>query len=152
MTPTELANAHKYYDAVYAAYGAPPPPDTAIQFILDAGLSDYGLAVKLSRSKWFVGSPIYRKHAPHLLRLAEPMLPEGETLDAETVRQAITQCWTDDTLSQFLRGRNGYRDSPEYKGKMETFAAAMAKPGVGRAAEAVRGGWTLAQFRRFLSR
>jgi hypothetical protein len=157
MTPEMLDKLREFYAPIYLAYGQPEPTEETLKFLYQKQISDYALMIRLSKSKRFKDSPLWNAQVPGIKKAAADYLGPDDELDDEFLRLAVVQSWDEDFLLHRLREREDFRWSPKFKEEEAALLAAyqeimgeIDQPMLAAVWEAVRGGWTRAQFARWL--
>lgn len=149
--------ARKYYNDIYQGYVGTNAPDAAIAHIMNSGLSDTGLMIRLSKSPKFKQGSIYQGRAAGLELRAKQLFGENWKADPELIRKAIVQNWDEATLVANLRKRPEYLRGPEFKkdeaGLLNVHMSIMGRPDDAARIgikEAVLGGWSDDQYAAYL--
>lgn len=102
----------------YISYTGKRPSAHQVQNYIQNGWSTYTLTQLLSKSPSFKNSPVYKQNAPQLNAALKDMLPQGTTVPAEILRQAIIHNWDATTVAAKVRQLPGYVNSNEFKGNV----------------------------------
>jgi hypothetical protein len=149
--------AKQYYNDIYQGYVGKNAPDEAIAHILNTGLSDTGLMIRLSKSPSFKKGTIYQGRAAGLILRARQVFGDQWKPDDDLIRKAIVQSWDEATYVANLRARPEYLKGPEFKkdeaGLLNVYQSIMGRPDDGARVgikEAVLGGWSADQYAAYL--
>jgi hypothetical protein len=149
--------AKQYYNDIYQGYVGKNAPDAAIAHILNSGLSDTGLMIRLSKSPNFKKGTIYQGRAAGLVLRAKQVFGENWKADDDLIRRAIVQSWDEATYVAKLRARPEYLKGPEFKkdeaALLNVHMSIMGRPDAAASTEikkAVLGGWSADQYAAYV--
>jgi hypothetical protein len=141
----------------YISFTGKRPSNNNVLAFINKGWSVYSLTVALSKTKDFIGSPIWNSRAPGYKDAAQNLLAPGEKPDQEMIRQAIVNNWDAGTFQYSLRQRPQYVKSNEFKGLTATmsnvFQTIYGTPDAGAVQtiqQATLAGWQPDQFASWL--
>lgn len=156
LTQNELSSMWTArYATVWEQYTGKVPTAADIVSTLKSGLSPYGLQTKLSQTKTFTSSPVYKSSAPGVQAVAQQVL--GGAAPDSFVRQAIALGWDQSTVAAQLRKLPQYLQGPEFQtnqAQMNTVYKQIYGAPDANAQQAIRetaaAGWTTDQFASYL--
>jgi hypothetical protein len=157
LTRSQFLSQQSQINDLYLSFIGKKATARQVAHILTSGMSSYQIKVQLSKSKGFIGSPVWRQNAPGYQSVWDQMYgPQGKPDDAE-IRYAIVNNLGGEGFAQRLRNRPDYVVSNEFKSNEATLAAVYTRiygvPGASGESvvkTAVLNGWNQDQFASYL--
>jgi hypothetical protein len=151
-----LSQQHQIND-LYLTFTGKKATPSQVAHILTTGMSTYQVKVQLSKTKAFVGSPVWRQDAPKAESVWAGIYGPESKPDQAVLRYAIVNNLYGDDLATVLRKRPDYVTSNEFKGTEATLSSVYTKifglPGASGEAvvkTAALNGWNQDQFASYL--
>lgn len=160
--PMRLSDYNQYWKQTYAdqffAYTGRQATPAEQKQILESAISTYTLANQLAEKPSFVGSPVYKQHAPALLADARSIMGNTFNPPKGMIAEAIAGNWDQATFEQTIRGLPSYKTSVEYKTNFanleQTFEGVYGNqpdPSIKKLLDqATTQGWSPAEFQSWL--
>ena len=157
LTRSQFLSQQSQINDIYLSFTGKKATPKQVAHILTTGMSTYQVKVQLSKTKSFVGSPVWRQNAPGYQSVWDTMYgPESKQDNAE-IRYAIVNNLGGEGFAQRLRQRPDYVTSNEFKGTEATLSSVYTKifglPGASGEAvvkTAALNGWNQDQFASYL--
>jgi hypothetical protein len=157
LTRSQFLREQSQVNDLYLSFTGKKATPKQVAHILTTGMSTYQIKAQLSKTKAFIGSPVWRQNAPGYQSVWDTMYgPDGKPDDAE-IRYAIVNNLGGEGFAQRLRQRADYVTSNEFKGNEATLSAVYSRiyglPGASGEAvvkTAVLNGWNQDQFASYL--
>jgi hypothetical protein len=157
LTRSQFLSAQSQLNDTFLSFTGKKGTVKQVAHFLSSGQSTYQLKLQLSKTKGFIGSPVWRQNAPGYQSVWDQMYgPQGKPDDAE-IRYAIVNNLGGEGFAQRLRQRPDYVKSNEFKGNEATLAAVYTRiygvPGASGenvVKTAVLNGWNQDQFASYL--
>jgi len=157
LTRSQFLSAQSQLNDTFLSFTGKKGTVKQVAHFLSSGQSTYQLKVQLSKTKGFVGSPVWRQHAPQAESVWSAIYGAETKPDQEVIRYAIVNNLYGDDLATVLRKRPDYVKSNEFKGQEATLAIVYTRiygvPGANGenvVKTAVLNGWNQDQFASYL--
>src|SRR5262245_23576629 len=157
LTRSQFLSTRDALTSWFVSYTGQRPSNRQVQTYILKGWNTYTLSVILSKGKNFKNSPIYKQFSNNYNAQLVTVLPPGQKVPLELVRQGAINHWDSTTLAVKLRKLPGYLASTEFKGNlatlMNTYSAIMGTPdanGLITIKDAALAGWSADQYASWL--
>lgn len=157
LTRSQFLREQSQVNDLYLSFTGKKATPKQVAHILTSGMSTYQVKSQLSKTKAFIGSPVWRQNAPGYQSVWDTMYGPGKNPDNKEIRYAIVNNLGGEGFAQRLRQRTDYVTSNEFKGNEATLSAVYSRiyglPGANGEAvvkTAVLNGWNQDQFASYL--
>lgn len=141
----------------YVSYTGGRPTDRQIITYISQNWNTYTLDLLLSHGKKFTNSPIYKQYSANLGASLADLMPKGQKVPEDLIRQAAVNGWSADAVAAKLRKMKGYTNSKEFSGNVATLmnvhTSIMGNPDPGAMVsikDAALAGWNADQYAAYL--
>ena len=157
LTRSQFLREQSQVNDLYLSFTGKKATAQQVAHILTSGMSSYQIKVQLSKTKGFIGSPVWRQNAPGYQSVWDQMYgPEGRPDDKE-IRYAIVNNLGGEGFAQRLRQRPDYVKSNEFKQNEATLSTVYTRiygvpgaDGENVVKTATINGWNQDQFASYL--
>jgi hypothetical protein len=157
ITRSQYLSEQRQINDLYLTFTGKKGTPRQVAHVLTSGMSTYQLKVQLSKTKGFVGSPVWRQNAPKAESVWAGIYGPESKPNQEVLRYAIVNNLYGDDLATVLRKRPDYVTSNEFKGNEATLSTVYTRifgvPGTSGESvvkTAAINGWNPDQFASYL--